>query len=105
MRHRFFFFEWGFGLARVMVPSYDRTCCRLQTVTCIGLTTLDQADFSAWHAVREQVAIYSGWATLVWMLHSLGWMPMTCSAGMLVGIFSMVTGLLVSFRATSSYER
>ncbi|POY71815.1 hypothetical protein BMF94_5176 [Rhodotorula taiwanensis] len=77
----------------------------MQKVGLLRLTTLDQADFSAWHAVREQVAIYSGWATLVWMLHSLGWMPMTCSAGMLVGIFSMVTGLLVSFRATSSYER
>lgn len=32
-------------------------------------------------------------------------MPMVSSAGSLVGILSMVTGLLVSFRATSSYER
>ncbi|TKA54360.1 hypothetical protein B0A53_03455 [Rhodotorula sp. CCFEE 5036] len=32
-------------------------------------------------------------------------MPMVSSAGSLVGILSMVTGLLVSFRASSSYER
>ena len=62
-------------------------------------------DFSAWHAVREQVAIYSAWAAVVWLLHERGHMPMVSSAGSLVGILSMVTGLLVSFRASSSYER
>ncbi|KWU46143.1 UPF0187-domain-containing protein [Rhodotorula sp. JG-1b] len=61
--------------------------------------------FSAWHAVREQVAIYSAWAAVVWLLHERGHMPMVSSAGSLVGILSMVTGLLVSFRASSSYER
>ncbi|GAA5981764.1 hypothetical protein JCM10908_004600 [Rhodotorula pacifica] len=70
-----------------------------------GMQKLGLLHFSAWHAVREQVVIYSTWAAVVWILHSRGHMPMVSSAGSLVGILSMVTGLLVSFRATSSYER
>lgn len=75
-------------------------------ILCLLAGTLPpDADFSAWHAAREQVAIYSAWAAVVWILHRAGHMPMVSSAGSLVGILSMVTGLLVSFRASSSYER
>ncbi|GAA5861562.1 hypothetical protein JCM3774_002627 [Rhodotorula dairenensis] len=70
-----------------------------------GMQKIGLLHFSAWHAVKEQVTLYSAWAALVWALHVGGHMPMVSSAGSLVGILSMVTGLLVSFRATSSYER
>lgn len=92
------------GLLRkpaVPLPAVLKWGCVIELIK----VPLSCADFSAWHAVREQVAIYSAWAALVWLLHERGHMPMVSSAGSLVGILSMVTGLLVSFRASSSYER
>jgi hypothetical protein len=62
-------------------------------------------EFSAWHAVRGRVASYTAWALLVWVLDKKGLAPGVTSAGGLVGVLSMVTGMLVGFRMSSSYDR
>ncbi|GAA6050155.1 hypothetical protein JCM3770_000428 [Rhodotorula araucariae] len=70
-----------------------------------GLQKLTLLQFSAWRAVRARTASYSAWAALVWLLNSRGLMPAVSSAGSLVGIMSMLVGMLVSFRVSSSYDR
>ncbi|GAA6002276.1 uncharacterized protein JCM10292_000842 [Rhodotorula paludigena] len=70
-----------------------------------GLEQLSLIHFSAWHAVRRKAAAYSAWAAVVWILNRRGLMPMVSSAGSLVGIMSMLVGLLVSFRCSTSYDR
>ncbi|GAA5928595.1 uncharacterized protein JCM15063_003917 [Sporobolomyces koalae] len=70
-----------------------------------GFEKLSLVHFSAWHAVRAQAMYYTVWATLVYVLNTQGAMPGVSSAGSLVGILSMVTGLLVSFRCSTSYDR
>ncbi|GAA6012288.1 hypothetical protein JCM11491_007083 [Sporobolomyces phaffii] len=70
-----------------------------------GLEKLSLLHFSAWHAVRLRALYYSVWATVVYLANLKGLMPGVSSAGSLVGILSMVTGLLVSFRCSTSYDR
>ncbi|GAA5909951.1 hypothetical protein JCM8208_006396 [Rhodotorula glutinis] len=70
-----------------------------------GMHKLTLVHFSAWRASQDRVAAYSLWALAVWLLNSRGWMPMVSSAGSLVGILSMLVGMLVSFRVSSSYDR
>ncbi|BGP39928.1 hypothetical protein JCM10450v2_003907 [Rhodotorula kratochvilovae] len=70
-----------------------------------GLQKLTVLQFSAWHAVRRRTAAYASWAAIVWLLNRRGLMPMVSSAGSLVGIMSMLVGMLVSFRVSSSYDR
>ncbi|GAA5824220.1 hypothetical protein JCM11251_001573 [Rhodosporidiobolus azoricus] len=66
---------------------------------------LAHTDFSAWHAVRHQVAGYSAWAAIVWLLNRWKVMPAASTAGSLVGILSMATGMLVGFRMSTAYDR
>ncbi|GAA6002360.1 hypothetical protein JCM10207_001081 [Rhodosporidiobolus poonsookiae] len=70
-----------------------------------GLEKLSLLHFSAWHGVRKPMAAYAIWATVVWLLNKAGKMPMVSTAGSLVGILSMATGMLVGFRTSSSYDR
>ncbi|GAA5980764.1 hypothetical protein JCM5350_006380 [Sporobolomyces pararoseus] len=70
-----------------------------------GLEKLSLLHFSAWHAVRLHALYYSLWAAVVYLLNFYAVMPGVSSAGSLVGILSMVTGLLVSFRCSTSYDR
>ncbi|GAA5911496.1 uncharacterized protein JCM6883_005777 [Sporobolomyces salmoneus] len=70
-----------------------------------GLEKLSLLHFSAWHAVRVHATYYTLWAAVVYFLNLWGLMPGVSSAGSLVGILSMVTGLLVSFRCSTSYDR
>jgi hypothetical protein len=63
-------------------------------------------DFSVWHRVKAPTGAFALWALLVWALERKGMMPMASSGtSSLVGILSMVTGLMVSFRSGSSYDR
>ncbi|GAA5836076.1 hypothetical protein JCM3766R1_001959 [Sporobolomyces carnicolor] len=70
-----------------------------------GLEKLSLLHFSAWHAVRIHATYYTVWAAIVYYLDLCDLMPGVSSAGSLVGILSMVTGLLVSFRCSTSYDR
>ncbi|GAA6060070.1 hypothetical protein JCM10212_003031 [Sporobolomyces blumeae] len=70
-----------------------------------GFEKISLLHFSAWHAVRMHALYYSLWAALVYVVNSRGMMPGVSSASSLVGILSMVTGLLVSFRCSTSYDR
>ncbi|KAM0787727.1 hypothetical protein ACM66B_003785 [Microbotryomycetes sp. NB124-2] len=64
-------------------------------------------DYSVWRRVKEPVLYFSLWALLVWALDRYNAMPMVSHGGSasLVGLLSMVTGLMVSFRSSSSYDR
>ncbi|GAA5916587.1 hypothetical protein JCM6882_002552 [Rhodosporidiobolus microsporus] len=70
-----------------------------------GLEKLSLIQFSAWHAVRTQVAAYSAWAAFVWLLNRWKLMGAASTAGSLVGILSMATGMLVGFRTSTAYDR
>ncbi|GAA5977638.1 hypothetical protein JCM11641_006883 [Rhodosporidiobolus odoratus] len=67
-----------------------------------GLQKLSLLHFSAWHDLR--VAYYTAWAAVVWVLNRWNLAPAS-TAGSLVGILSMATGMLVGFRVSSSYDR
>ncbi|KAM0752022.1 hypothetical protein T439DRAFT_199296 [Meredithblackwellia eburnea MCA 4105] len=74
---------------------------RLQNSRLITLWKL-----SVWHRVQLPVLLASVWATFVWSMHWVGFQGFGGgAAGSLVGILSMVTGLFVSFRSGSSYDR
>ncbi|BGP16009.1 hypothetical protein JCM10213_005440 [Rhodosporidiobolus nylandii] len=70
-----------------------------------GLQQLSLLHFSALQATQTKVLYYSAWAALVWALNRYGLMPAVSTAGSLVGILSMATGMLVGFRTSSSYDR
>ncbi|GAA5851325.1 hypothetical protein JCM8547_004207 [Rhodosporidiobolus lusitaniae] len=70
-----------------------------------GVEQLSLLQFSAWRSVQGRVAAYSAWAAFVWILNKWGKMPAVSTAGSLVGILSMATGMLVGFRCSTSYDR
>ncbi|KAK4702832.1 ion channel-forming bestrophin family protein, partial [Phenoliferia sp. Uapishka_3] len=58
-----------------------------------------------WSRVQLPVLIATAWASVVWLLHSGGIIQFGGGAASLTAILSMVTGLMVSFRSGSSYDR
>jgi len=46
--------------------------------------------FSVWGRVKVPTLLFTGWASTIYLLHSVGFMPGTSSASSLVGILSMV---------------
>lgn len=62
--------------------------------------------FSVWRRVQFPVYSFALWSTLIYLLNLYSLAPAVSSgAASLVGILSMVTGLMVSFRSSSSYDR
>lgn len=63
--------------------------------------------YSVLSRVKTTCLYFSAWATVVYVLDHHGLMPMVSNgaSASLVGVLSMVVGLLVSFRSSSSVER
>ncbi|GAA6027298.1 hypothetical protein JCM8097_002570 [Rhodosporidiobolus ruineniae] len=70
-----------------------------------GGSKLALLHMSAFGAVRKQVAGYTAWATLVWLLQHFKLWNAASSTGSLVGVLGMAFGMLVGFRMSSSYDR
>lgn len=58
--------------------------------------------FSVWGRVKAPTLLFTAWATIVYLLHSVNLMPGTSNASSLVGILSMV---YVSSLRPRSHER
>jgi len=61
---------------------------------------------SVWPNTRRAVVFFSSYAVLIWLLHHAGLAPnLGSGASSLTTILSMVVGLMVSYRSSSSSER
>lgn len=61
--------------------------------------------FSVWPRVKLEVAAFTTFAILIYILNVIQWVEPSPGWSSLTSTLSMVTGLLVSFRSNSSYDR
>ncbi|KAL8278914.1 hypothetical protein RQP46_008583 [Phenoliferia psychrophenolica] len=91
-------------------PSSGRTFAHRRNSSSIQARIVNSKLVSLWHLsiwsrVQLPVGLATLWAFSVWALHQVGILKVGGGAGSITGILAMVTGLFVSFRSGSSYDR